>query len=139
MNYRPMTADDYEAAYRLWENTEGMNLSGADSREEILRYLERNPGLSQVAENGDKTLAGTAMCGHDGRRGYMYHVAVSEDGRGQGVGRELVSRCLASLLQEGIEKCHLMVIEGNALGRSFWTRIGWEERDGIVLFSSNTF
>ncbi|MNW68259.1 putative acetyltransferase [compost metagenome] len=69
----------------------------------------------------------------------MYHVAVSEDGRGKGVGRELVSRCLASLLQEGIEKCHLMVIESNAPGRSFWTRIGWEERDGIVLFSSNTF
>ncbi|AIQ66660.1 GNAT family N-acetyltransferase [Paenibacillus graminis] len=139
MNYRPMTAEDYEAAYQLWENTGGMKLSGADSRKEILRYLERNPGLSQVAENGDNTLAGTAMCGHDGRRGYMYHVAVSEDGRGQGVGRELVSRCLAGLLQEGIEKCHLMVIENNALGRSFWTSIGWEERDGIVLFSSNTF
>ncbi|MNL61443.1 putative acetyltransferase [compost metagenome] len=69
----------------------------------------------------------------------MYHVAVSGDGRGKGVGRELVSRCLDRLLQEGIVKCHLMVIEDNALGRSFWTRIGWQERDGIVLFSSDTF
>ncbi|MBW4085285.1 GNAT family N-acetyltransferase [Paenibacillus sp. S150] len=139
MNYRSMLADDYEYVYHLWENTEGMNLSEADSREEILRYLERNPGMSQVCVNEDGTLAGTAMCGHDGRRGYMYHVAVSGASRGKGVGRELVSLCLNRLLQEGIAKCHLMVIEGNSLGRSFWGGLGWQERDGIVLFSRNTF
>ncbi|WP_019913931.1 GNAT family N-acetyltransferase [Paenibacillus sp. HW567] len=138
MNYRSMTADDYEAAYRLWENTAGMGLSSADSREEIVRYLERNPGMSQICENEDGTLAGTAMCGHDGRRGYMYHVAVSEAGRGKGVGRKLVSLCLEKLRESGIVKCHLMVIEDNGLGQSFWAGIGWQKRDGIVLFSQDT-
>lgn len=138
MQYRPMIAGDYEAAYRLWENTAGMGLSGADSREEILRYLERNPGISQVCVNEDGTLAGTAMCGHDGRRGYMYHVAVSGSSRGSGAGREMVSRCLGKLREAGIMKCHLMVIEDNSLGRSFWSGIGWQERDGLVLFSQNS-
>ncbi|OKP87214.1 GNAT family N-acetyltransferase [Paenibacillus sp. P32E] len=138
MNYRPMIAGDYEAAYQLWENTPGMNLSAADSREEILRYLERNPGMSQVCEYEDGTLAGTALCGHDGRRGYMYHVAVSGDSRGRGIGLGMVSRCLDKLLQEGVDKCHLMVIEGNSPGRSFWAGIGWQEREGILLFSRNT-
>lgn len=137
MIYRPMTADDYEAAYHLWDNTDGMGLSEADSRDEILRYLERNPGISQVCIEEDGTLAGTAMCGHDGRRGYMYHVAVSSRSRGQGAGRELVKRCLERLREVGIMKCHLMVIEGNGLGRSFWTGTGWQERDGLVLFSRN--
>ena len=138
MIYRPMTADDYEAAYQLWENTAGMNLSEADSRGEVVRYLERNPGISQVCVNEDGTLAGTAMCGHDGRRGYMYHVAVSGGSRGSGAGRELVSRCLGKLREEGIMKCHLMVIGNNSLGRSFWAGVGWQERDGIVLFSRNS-
>ena len=138
MLYRPMTADDYEAAYQLWESTEGMGLSEADSREEILRYLERNPGISQVCVHEDGTLAGTAMCGHDGRRGYMYHVAVSGSSRGSGAGREMVSRCMDKLREEGIMKCHLMVIEGNRLGRGFWSGIGWQEREGLVLCSRNS-
>ncbi|MNN95933.1 putative acetyltransferase [compost metagenome] len=68
----------------------------------------------------------------------MYHVAVSEACRGKGAGREMVSRSLSALLEAGIAKCHLMVIEGNALGRGFWAGTGWQERDGIVLFSQNT-
>lgn len=138
MLYRPMTADDYEAAYQLWENTAGMGLSEADSREEILRYLDRNPGISQVCVHEDGRLAGTAMCGHDGRRGYMYHVAVSGGSRGSGAGREMVSRCMDKLREEGIRKCHLMVIESNSLGRDFWSGIGWQERDGLVLCSRNS-
>ncbi|WP_405106497.1 GNAT family N-acetyltransferase [Paenibacillus sp. FSL K6-1217] len=135
MIYRAMVGDDYEAAYQLWENTDGMGLSEADSRGNIIRYLERNPGISQVCVREDGTLLGTAMCGHDGRRGYMYHVAVHSSSRGSGVGRELVARCLAGLREAGITKCHLMVIGDNAPGRIFWTRIGWQERDGLVLFS----
>ncbi|WP_342564012.1 GNAT family N-acetyltransferase [Paenibacillus sp. FSL R7-0345] len=138
MRYRPMVEEDYDAARRLWENTAGMGLSDADSREGILQFLARNPGLSQVCEEEDGTLAGTAMCGHDGRRGYMYHVAVSTSCRGKGAGRELVSRALAALHEAGIAKCHLMVIEGNALGRGFWSGTGWQEREGLVLFSQNT-
>lgn len=138
MKIRPMVMNDYEAAYQLWANTPGVHVSKADSREEILRYLERNPGLSLISEDEDGTLAGTVMCGHDGRRGYIYHVAVAEDYRGRGVGRDLVSRSLAALREEGIGKCHLMVMEGNKLGRDFWSGIGWQERDGIVLFSRRT-
>ncbi|MEK3688546.1 GNAT family N-acetyltransferase [Paenibacillus sp. FSL R10-2736] len=138
MLYRPMTADDYEAAYQLWKNTDGMGLSEADLRGEIIRYLERNPGISQVCVDADGTLAGTAVCGHDGRRGYMYHVAVSSSSRGKGAGREMVTRCLERLREEGISKCHLMVIGHNALGRSFWSGTGWQERDGLVLFSRNS-
>ncbi|NQX46700.1 GNAT family N-acetyltransferase [Paenibacillus tritici] len=138
MLYRSMTIDDYEAAYRLWENTAGMGLSEADSRTEIARYLERNPGISQVCVEEDGTLAGTAMCGHDGRRGYLYHVAVHSGSRGKGAGREMVARCLEKLREEGILKCHLMVIGTNSLGRSFWNSVGWQERDGLVLFSKNS-
>jgi len=138
MIYRAMQIKDYESAYRLWENTEGMGLSAADSRQEIQRYLERNAGFSQICEEDDGRIAGTALCGHDGRRGFLYHVAVDGACRGKGVGRELVSRCLQALQREGIAKCHLMVIGDNELGRGFWSGLGWQFRDGIALYSQDT-
>lgn len=139
MNYREMVMDDYEAAYQLWEQTEGMGLSEADSRLEIIRYLERNQGFSQICEKDDGQIVGTALCGHDGRRGYMYHVAVSTDCRGLGIGRELVTRCLGNLRAVGIAKCHLMVIGTNEQGRQFWEGMGWKYRGGIMLYSQDIF
>lgn len=138
MNYREMTAEDYDAAYELWASTEGMGLSEADSRGEILRFLERNPGFSQVCVDEAGGLIGTALCGHDGRRGFLYHVAVNGAFRGRGTGRELVIRCLDKLRESGIAKCHLMVIRENQAGRQFWEGSGWQYRDGIVLYSQNT-
>ena len=138
MIYREMRIDDYSAAYKLWENTEGMGLSAADSKQEITRYLNRNPGLSQICEDVNGSIAGTALCGHDGRRGFLYHVAVSKSHRGQGIGRELVRRCLNKLHEEGIAKCHLMVIGDNELGQEFWRGLGWLYRDGIALYSKDT-
>ncbi|MFF2019161.1 GNAT family N-acetyltransferase [Paenibacillus sp. NPDC058177] len=138
MIYRAMTADDYDAAYELWVNTEGMGLNEADSREGILRFLERNPGLSQVCVHEDGSLAGTALCGHDGRRGFLYHVAVSHASRGKGAGRELVARCLDKLRENGIGKCHLMVFKENQKGRQFWEELGWQYRDDIALYSRDT-
>ncbi|NUU60244.1 GNAT family N-acetyltransferase [Paenibacillus agri] len=138
MIYRAMIADDYDAAYELWVNTEGMGLNEADSREGILRFLERNPGLSQVCVHVDGSLAGTALCGHDGRRGFLYHVAVSHASRGKGAGRELVARCLDELRENGIAKCHLMVFKENQKGRQFWEELGWQYRDDIALYSRDT-
>ncbi|KGE19614.1 GNAT family N-acetyltransferase [Paenibacillus wynnii] len=138
MIYREMLEQDYSAAYKLWEKTEGMGLSSADSEEEITRYLQRNVGLSQICEDEDGTIAGTALCGHDGRRGYIYHVAVSTSYRGMGVGRALVNRCLNKLREERIAKCHLMVIGDNEGGRGFWSGLGWQFRDGIALYSQDT-
>ncbi|MNM34408.1 Acetyltransferase YpeA [compost metagenome] len=138
MFYREMTGDDYEAAYGLWAGTEGMGLSKADSRNEILRFLDRNPGLSQICVTEEGELAGTALCGHDGRRGFLYHVAVNGKYRGKGIGKAMVTRCLQGLQAAGIAKCHIIVIEDNAVGRRFWEFAGWELRNGLVLYSSST-
>ncbi len=125
--------DDYEDAFALWQVTEGIGLSEADSREAIARYLARNPGLSFVARAEDGTLVGAVLCGHDGRRGYLHHLAVRTSCRGRGLGRELVDRCLAALRAEGIDKCHLFVKRSNPSGLEFWKKIGWSERSLIMM------
>ncbi|SEO41683.1 GNAT family N-acetyltransferase [Paenibacillus sp. OV219] len=135
--YREMTVGDYEAAYSLWTKTEGMVLSSADSKEEVEAYLLRNPGCSFVCE-GEGELLGTILGGHDGRRGFIYHVAVSPITRGRGVGQRLVQQSLGRLREAGIAKCHLFVLEDNAIGGRFWARTGWQKREGILLFSKDT-
>lgn len=137
MNISAMTLSDYDDCLALWQATEGMGLSAADSCEAIGRYLARNPGMSFVARDEDGRLVGTVLCGHDGRRGYLHHLAVRADCRNQGLGRALVQRGMHALQQEGIDKCHLMVFEQNAQGRAFWQRTGWYERHELVLMSKN--
>ena len=106
MLIREMTSEDYDAVYALWQATEGLGLSDADSREAIARYLERNPGLSFIAVENEELL-GTVLCGHDGRRGYLHHLAVARSHRGQGLGRRLAQRALAAhKLYISITKCY---------------------------------
>ena len=133
----PMTMADYEEAMTLWQRTEGIGLRPADAPEHIARFLARNPGLSFVARDGEN-LVGTAMCGHDGRRGYLHHLAVDASMRQRGIGRALVERVLEALRAIGINKCHLFVIKENTAAIDFWQHIGWELRQDIVIMSHFT-
>ncbi|WP_145320191.1 GNAT family N-acetyltransferase [Paenibacillus xylanexedens] len=134
---REMTINDYEMSIELWQRTEGMALSEADSKESINYYLNRNTGMSFVCVDKEQVI-GTILCGHDGRRGYIYHVAVDPEYRGKSLGKKLVVSSLEKLRLEGIGKCHIMVIADNEIGNEFWTRTEWTKRDGILLYSSNT-
>jgi ribosomal protein S18 acetylase RimI-like enzyme len=129
-----MTLAHYEAMLALLQETPGMSLRDADSREGTARYLARNPGLSFVAvEEGQ--VVGCAMAGHDGRRGYLQHVVVLPAFRGRGVAQQLVARCLKQLEREGIRKVHLDVLRTNEEAIGYWSRRGWQRRDDLQRFS----
>ena len=132
---RPFSSEHIGAARSLWERTEGVGLSIADEPPALARYLERNPGLSFVAMSGS-AVVGAALCGHDGRRGYLHHLAVEAECRRRGIGAELISRCLSALGAAGIEKCHIFVYRENLAGQSFWSRAGWIVREDLVLMSA---
>ena len=137
LELRVFTKDDHAAALQLWEASEGVGLSDADSFENIARFLERNPGLSFVATEGERVVA-TILCGHDGRRGLIHHLVVSPTHRRKGIGRQLVERALAALNDAQIQKCHLLVFRENREGIAFWQGIGGEERVLLTLFSLPT-
>ncbi len=126
--------NDYAAVLALWRQCEGVGLSSADEPARIEAYLARNPGMSFVAWV-DEQLVGAVLCGHDGRRGYIHHMAVHPGYRRQGIGQQLVDRCLAALLAEGIDKCHLFIFTGNQTGIAFWQNGGWQYRTDIAVMS----
>jgi len=127
--------DHYDAVLDLWQKSDGIGLSEADSRENIAVFLERNPGMSFVATANDR-IVGAILAGHDGRRGYLYHAAVDADFRGRGIGRALSTRALEALRRAGISKVHIFVyVENNAAFR-FWESCGWERREDIQVVST---
>jgi ribosomal protein S18 acetylase RimI-like enzyme len=134
IHYDEMTVLDYQDVVDLWRKTEGVGLSSADTLEAIARYLARNPAHSFVVRD-DAQLVGAVLCGHDGRRGYLYHLAVQPTYRRQGIGQALVERCMASLQTAGIDKCHIFVYTTNQAGQAFWEKMGWVLRTNLLLVS----
>jgi putative acetyltransferase len=137
LEIRAMVAADYDEALSLWRQSEGIGLSGADSPEAIAAFLARNPGLSLVVRLGGR-LVGAVLCGHDGRRGYLHHLAVALAHRGRGLGTKLVEACLAGLAAAGIEKCHIFLRADNRNGEAFWRNIGWTDRTDLKMMSRET-
>jgi len=135
---REMTAQDYEEVARLWRNTEGIGLDdGTDTREGIAAYLARNPGLSYVARHEGRVV-GAVLCGHDGRRGYLHHLAVAQAHRQNGIGRALVEACLVKLGSIGIQKRNIFLFSDNEPGEEFWKHIGWNERGDLKVLQKPT-
>ena len=131
---KEMTIQDYDQVFALWSASEGIGLSDVDSKESIKRFLVRNPGLSFIAVDGDQ-LVGAALCGHDGRRGYIHHLAVRPSHRLRGIGRSLVGRCMYALLRIGIGKCHLFVFDDNQEAIAFWKKVGYTQRVELMMMS----
>ena len=129
---RDMTVDDYDAVMALWNSASGVRAQ--ESRDELVRILARNPGLSCVATRGGE-LAAAVLCCHDGRRGYLYHLAVADKYQRQGLARRLVDRCLAGLQAEGIARCTIFLISDNESGERFWRQTGWRERTDLKAFA----
>lgn len=124
---RHFRIEDYDAVVALWWRTEGVGLNESDTRPAVAAYLRRNPRFSFVAEK-DGRIIGAVLCGHEGRRGYLHHLAVAKRYRQRGIGRRLVDACLAKLRKAGIQRCNIFIFANNAEGMKFWAHTGWKLR-----------
>ncbi len=132
LDTREFFTDDYDAAIRLWRRVEGLEIAEGDDREGLAQFLRRNRGLSRVAIDG-AAIVGIALCGHDGRRGHVYHLAVDPAYQRCGLGKRLLDECLNGLRSAGVKRVIIMVADDNQRGAEFWKRQGWEEISGAIL------
>ena len=120
-----MLAGDYDNVHKLWMSIRGFGIRSIDdSREDIVRFIDRNPTTSVVACLGEK-IVGSILCGHDGRQACFYHVCVSKKYRRQGIGTRMVVYCMNVLRAQGINKIALIAFTKNDAGNAFWRQIGW--------------
>jgi|SRR4030095_930470 N-acetylglutamate synthase len=136
--FEEMNPGHFEEAKQLWAETEGMELTVGDSKQSLEKYLSRNPAMSFICRDSqNENLLGTILCGHDGRRGFIYHVAVDKNYRRKNIAKQLVDLSLKALKKSGIERCSLMVKTTNNDAYSFWEKMGWRGRTDLFMFSKD--
>ena len=134
MQIRLMQTGDYDDVHDLWMSIKGFAIRSIDdSREGYERFLERNPTTSVVAVEDGK-IVGAILCGHDGRRGCLYHVCVHPKYRRRGIGRSMVVFCMNALKEEKISKVSLIAFTANDIGNAFWKTIGWTKREDLNYY-----
>jgi ribosomal protein S18 acetylase RimI-like enzyme len=136
---RPLEAGDYAAVFELWSRSPGMGLRTLDdSPGGFAKFIRRNPRTCFVAEVpaspeavARREIAGVILCGHDGRRAFIYHAAVRESCRRRGIGRALVEAAENAVRREGITKIALVAFAANDEGNRFWEKTGYASRNDL--------
>jgi len=125
---------DYESVYRLWGSIEkGVHIGRSDTPAEIEKKIARDPDLFIVAES-EGNIVGSVMGGFDGRRGLVYHLAVTASFRGMGIGSRLMEEVESRLRAKGCLKCYLLVTSDNPEAEGYYQQRGWQPMDTVHLF-----
>ena len=134
INIVPMRPEDYDDVRALWLTIRGFGIRALDdSREDIERFIRRNPTTSVVAKAGNR-IVGTILCGSDGRQGALYHVCVAKEYRRRGIGTHMVGFCMHQLKAMGINKVALIAFTTNEAGNAFWNKIGWTRKTNVNYY-----
>ncbi len=129
--------EDYDSVYKLWEQAGGgIHLRRSDEPGEIAKKLERDPDLFLLAEV-DGSIVGTVLGGFDGRRGMMYHLAVIEAYRCQGIASRLVNELEKRLKAKGCIRYYLLVTKDNVEAVRFYEHRGWVQMDALLAFGKD--
>ena len=125
----PMMENDYDEVQKLWMTIHGFRIRViADSRDDIARFIRRNPSTSVIAKIQGK-IVGSILCGYDGRQGSLYHVCVAKEYRRLGIGTQMVVYCMQRLSEMGVNKVTLIAFKDNDAGNAFWNQTGWTRSD----------
>ncbi|MBN2551035.1 MAG: GNAT family N-acetyltransferase [Anaerolineales bacterium] len=123
---------DYPAVLSLWANAgPGIQIRRSDEPEEIRKKLLRDPDLFLVAEENNQII-GSVLGGFDGRRGIVYHLAVSPEQRRKGIGEQLMAELEQRLRLKGCIRCYLLVTQDNLEAIQFYEARGWSCMDLFV-------
>jgi ribosomal protein S18 acetylase RimI-like enzyme len=131
MKIREFKIDDYQTVRDLWQ-TAGLTLRPGDELEDIKLKLQRDPDLFLVAEQNDR-IAGSVIGGWDGRRGWIYHLAVKPEHQRKGIGVGLVREVEKRLVAKGAKKVNAQVYKWNEKSSEFFKAIGYETQPDLVM------
>jgi ribosomal protein S18 acetylase RimI-like enzyme len=128
---RQYTTEDCEAVRALWVRA-GLELRPSDTKEELEKKLQRDPELFVVAEE-DGLIVGAAIGAFDGRRGFVYHLAVDPERQGEGIGRMIMEYIATRLRELGAIRLLLLVDEENENAQEFYRQIGFQSNRMYVM------
>ncbi len=131
MKIREFKIDDYQTVRDLWR-TAGLTLRPGDELEDVKLKLQRDPDLFLVAELEDM-IVGSVIGGWDGRRGWIYHLAVKPEHQRKSIGAGLVREVEERLVAKGAKKVNAQVYKWNEKSSEFFKAIGYEAQPNLVM------
>jgi ribosomal protein S18 acetylase RimI-like enzyme len=125
--------EDLDPVLELWSVAgPGIQVGLSDTEEEIKKKLKRDPDLFLVARQNDR-LVGAVLGGFDGRRGMVYHLAIHNESRRDGIGTALMTEFENRLRAKGCLKYYFLVTKDNLDAVHFYEKIGCEMMDLNVM------
>lgn len=132
MKIREFSLDDFPEMFEIWRES-GLEIRPGDDLEGVKLKLERDPDLFLVAEE-DRQIVGGVIGGWDGRRGFIWHLAVKPDYRRKGVARALVRQVEERLAKKGARIVYAFVLSTNKRSRDFFTASAYDiTTDQVVV------
>ena len=125
MQIRDLTSANIGTATSLWVRA-GLTRPWNPPELDLQRALDGVTSTVLGAFDNDR-LIGTEMVGLDGHRGWVYYLAVDENRRGAGLGKQLMSSAENWLREHGAVKVHLMVRSTNEAVLGFYEHLGYED------------
>jgi ribosomal protein S18 acetylase RimI-like enzyme len=121
---REFTMSDYPVVHVLWQRGD-LWMRPSDGPDATLLKLTRDPELFLVACDGGGRVIGTVMGGWDGRRAYVYHLAVAPEHRRLGIAGALLDELEERFRRLGALKAKLQILVENEESRAFFARRGY--------------
>ncbi len=133
---REMSIKDHEEVVMLWQRA-GISLGLSDTKSEIKRMIEHNPGLCLVMEDEEqkRKIIGAVLGGFDGRRGWVHHLAIDPEYQGRGLGKKMMAELTRRFKEMNVVKIKLEVHESNVGVIEFYRKIGWDLRRELITMS----
>jgi ribosomal protein S18 acetylase RimI-like enzyme len=122
---------DYDLIVSLWREA-GLVLRPGDDLDSIRLKLQRDPDLFLVAREGSEVV-GSVMGGWDGRRGWIYHLAVRPLRQRQGIAKALIRELESRLVGKGAKRVNAQIYESNTASIRFFNACGYETRPDLVM------
>ncbi|HEY4722890.1 MAG TPA: GNAT family acetyltransferase [Anaerolineae bacterium] len=128
---RPFTLSDKEAVVEVWRAC-GLTHPNNDPHKDIARKMKVDSEMFLVCEIGGKII-GTVMVGYEGHRGWINYLGVLPGYQGQGLGRELMARAEAMLVERGCAKINLQIRATNTRVIQFYEGIGFKVDEVVSM------
>jgi len=135
MRIREFKIGDYLLVRDLWQ-TAGLVLRLGDELEDVKLKLQRDPDLFLVAEL-EGEIVGSVIGGWDGRRGWIYHLAVKPEHQRKGIGVGLVHEVEKRLVAKGAKKVNAQVYKSNEQSSAFFKAIGYEAHADLIMIGKH--
>lgn len=136
MKIRVMKIEDFEEMYALWEEA-GLGVNEFENEKDHTKLMIKINPLSNFVAVEDAKIVGSIFGTFNGRRGWIYHLAVHPNFQKKGLGSLLIKKAEKTLKKMGAKRVLLGVDKSNLEVLKFYKKFGYEKMNDAIFLGKN--